>query len=87
MNDELDAYSLNIRFAENVIGELSLNKETGLPKLEYNDYWQQNGFAISPNLTLDNNHGNSVAYNFLAQYVGFAILSPACKVIYVCYWL
>lgn len=65
MNDKLDAYSLNIRFAENVIGELSLNKETGLPKLEYNDYWQQNGFAISPNLTLDNNHDNSVAYNFL----------------------
>lgn len=65
MNDKLDAYSLNIRFAENVIGELSLNKETGLPKLEYNDYWQQNGFAISPSLTLDNSHDNAVAYNFL----------------------
>lgn len=65
MNDTLDAYSLNIRFAENVIGELSLNKETGLPKLAYNDDWQQHGFAISPNLTLDNNHDNSVAYNFL----------------------
>ena len=65
MNDKLDAYRLNIRFAEKVIGELSLNKDTGLPKLEYNDYWQQNGFAISPNLTLDNNHDNSVAYNFL----------------------
>lgn len=65
MNDKLDAYSLNIRFSAYVIGELSLNKETGLPKLAYNDYWQQNGFAISPNLTLDNNHDNSVAYNFL----------------------
>lgn len=65
MNDKLDAYSLIIRFAENVIGELSLNKETGLPKLEYNDDWQQNGLAISPSLTLDNNHDNAVAYNFL----------------------
>lgn len=65
MNDKFNAYSLNVKFAENVIGELSLNKETGLPKLEYNDDWQQNGFAISPSLTLDNNHDNSVAYNFL----------------------
>lgn len=65
MNDKLDAYSLIIRFAENVIGELSLNKETGLPKLEYNDDWQQNGLAVSPSLTLDNNHDNAVAYNFL----------------------
>lgn len=65
MNYKLDAYSLNVRYAENVIGELSLNKQTGLPKLEYNDDWQQNGFPISPNLTLDNNHDNAVAYNFL----------------------
>lgn len=64
MNDKLDAYSLNIKFAASVIGELSLNKQTGLPKLEYNNNWQQNGFAISPNLTLDNNHDNSIAYNF-----------------------
>ncbi|GBL06178.1 HipA domain-containing protein [Glaciecola sp. KUL10] len=65
MNGKLDAYSLNVRFAENVIGELSLNKETGLPKLEYNSDWQQKGFAISPSLALDNNHDNAVAYNFL----------------------
>jgi serine/threonine-protein kinase HipA len=65
MNNKLDAYSLNVKFAENVIGELSLNKETGLPKLEYNNDWQQSGFAISPSLTLDNDHHNSVAYNFL----------------------
>ncbi|WP_348772761.1 HipA N-terminal domain-containing protein [Pseudoalteromonas sp. MMG005] len=42
-----------------------LNKETGLLKLEYNKVWQQNGFPISPSLTLDNNHDNSVAYSFL----------------------
>lgn len=65
MNDKLDVYSLHVKFAENVIGELSLNKETGLPKVEYNYDWQQNGFAISPSLTLDNNHDNSAAYNFL----------------------
>ncbi len=65
MNDKLDAYGLNVRYAENVIGELSLSKETGLPKLAYHDDWQQNGFAISPSLTLDNRHDNSVAYNFL----------------------
>jgi serine/threonine-protein kinase HipA len=65
MTDNLDAYSLNVKFAENVIGELSLSKETGLPKLKYNYDWQQNGFAISPSLTLDNNHDNAVAYNFL----------------------
>ena len=65
MTDKLDAYSLNVKFAESTIGELTLNKETGLPKLEYNDDWQQNGFAISPHLTLDNNHDNAVAYNFL----------------------
>ncbi|WP_339722679.1 hypothetical protein [uncultured Paraglaciecola sp.] len=35
MNDKLDAYSLNVKFAENVIGELSQNKETGLLKLDY----------------------------------------------------
>ena len=51
MNGKLNAYSLIIRFAENVIGELSLNKETGLLKLKYNDDWQQNGFAISLRLT------------------------------------
>ncbi len=65
MNDKLDAYSLNVKFAKNVIGELSLSKEVGLPKLEYNNDWQQHGFAISPSLTLDNNHDSSVAYNFL----------------------
>lgn len=43
MNDKLDAYSLNVKFAKNVIGELSQNKETGLLKLDYNDDWQQNG--------------------------------------------
>ncbi len=37
MTDKLDTYSLKVNFAENVIGKLSLNKETGLPKLAYND--------------------------------------------------
>lgn len=65
MDDKLDAYSLHVKFADRVIGSLSLNKETGLLKLEYNNNWQQSGFAISPSLTLDNNHDKSVAYNFL----------------------
>lgn len=65
MNDKLTAYSLQVKFADKVIGKLSLNKEIGLLKLEYNNDWQQGGFAISPSLTLDNHHDSSVAYNFL----------------------
>ena len=44
MNDKLDAYTLKVKFADKVIGKLSLNKEIGLPKLEYNNDWQQGGF-------------------------------------------
>lgn len=65
MSDELDAYSLKVKFSQTVIGELSQNKATGLLKLDYTEDWQQNGFAISPRLTLDNNHDASVTYNFL----------------------
>ncbi|WP_435275241.1 HipA domain-containing protein [Psychrobium sp. nBUS_13] len=65
MSDELDAYSLKVKFSQTVIGELSQNKATGLLKLDYTEDWQQNGFAISPRLTLDNNHDVSVTYNFL----------------------
>ena len=65
MSDKLDAYSLKVKFSQTVIGELSQNKATGLLKLDYTEDWQQNGFAISPRLTLDNNHDASVTYNFL----------------------
>lgn len=65
MSDKLDAYSLKVKFSQTVIGELSQNKATGLLKLDYTEDWQQNGFAISPRLTLDNNHDVSVTYNFL----------------------
>ncbi|ARD44458.1 hypothetical protein [Colwellia sp. PAMC 21821] len=44
MNDKFTAYSLQVKFADKVIGKLSLNKEIGLPKLEYNNDWQQRGF-------------------------------------------
>ena len=60
-----DAYRLSIRYGEDSIGSLSLDKSSNLLTLCYSPEWQTNGFAISPHLTLDNKHSPEVAYNFL----------------------
>lgn len=60
-----DAYRLDIKYADQVIGNLSLDNTTNLLKLNYSQLWQREGFAISPHLLLDNHHSPEVAYNFL----------------------
>lgn len=58
-------YRLDIKYAGQVIGNLSLDNTTNLLKLSYSPQWQNEGFAISPHLSLDNQHSPEVAYNFL----------------------
>lgn len=60
-----DAYRLDIKHANQVIGNLSLDNTTNLLKLNYSQLWRREGFAISPHLPLDNHHSPEVAYNFL----------------------
>ncbi|MCL1079272.1 type II toxin-antitoxin system HipA family toxin [Parashewanella spongiae] len=60
-----NAYRLDIKYAGQVIGNLSLDSTTNLLKLSYSPLWQSEGFAISPHLSLDNQHSSEVAYNFL----------------------
>ncbi|WP_418357273.1 hypothetical protein ACNH6B_13705 [Shewanella basaltis] len=43
-----DAYRLDIKYADQVIGNLSLDNTTNLLKLSYSPLWQTEGFAISP---------------------------------------
>ena len=65
MGDNTKAQMLLVKYGDTSIGQLNLDNATGLLTLEYNEFWQQNGFAISPWLTLNNNHARSVAYNFV----------------------
>jgi len=60
-----DAYRLDIKYANQVIGNLSVDNTTNLLKLSYSSKCQNEGFAISPYLSLDNQHSPDVAYNFL----------------------
>jgi len=50
------AYILNVNYGDKNIGTLSSDKNTNLLKLQYNEYWQRNGFAISPSLPVSNLH-------------------------------
>lgn len=59
------AYILNVNYGDKLIGTLSLDKKTNLLKLKYNEYWQQNGFAISPSLPISNLHSAEAAYNYI----------------------
>ena len=59
------AYSLILKYGDEEIGLLIQDQSSGLLKLVYNESWQQNGFAISPALPLNNNHSQASAYNFL----------------------
>lgn len=62
---EAQAYRLDILYGGQVIGNLSVDNTTNLLKLRYSPQWQNAGFAISPHLSLDNQHRAEVAYNFL----------------------
>ena len=59
------AYQLNVNYGDDVIGTLTLDSTTNLLKLSYSPQWQQNGFAISPHLPLNNQHTPEVANNYL----------------------
>jgi serine/threonine-protein kinase HipA len=59
------AYILNVNYGDKLIATLSLDKKTNLLKLKYNEYWQQNGFAISPSLQISNLHSAEAAYNYI----------------------
>ncbi|MDC8829198.1 HipA domain-containing protein [Alteromonas gilva] len=59
------AYQLNVSYGDDVIGTLALDSITNQLKLSYSPQWQQNGFAISPHLPLNNRHTPEVAYNYL----------------------
>lgn len=60
-----DAYQLKLSYGDDVIGRLELDHSTNLLKLSYTAEWQQQGFAISPYLPLNNQHRPEVAYNYL----------------------
>jgi serine/threonine-protein kinase HipA len=60
-----NAYQLNISYGDDVIGTLAQDSTTNLLKLSYLPQWQQNGFAISPYLPLNNRHTPEVTYNYL----------------------
>ncbi|MDN4502232.1 HipA domain-containing protein [Alteromonadaceae bacterium BrNp21-10] len=62
---KIDAYQLNVSYGDDVIGTLALDNTTNLLKLNYTPQWQLNGFAISPHLSLNNQHTPVVAYNYL----------------------
>lgn len=58
-------YSLNVVYGQQVIGQLTQYKDTGLLELSYSHQWQETGFAISPALTFETQHDKAAAYNFL----------------------
>jgi len=58
------AYSLDVVYGRQVIGQLTQYKESGLLELSYSQQWQETGFAISPALTFEK-HDKAAAYNFL----------------------
>ncbi len=57
--------SLNVTYGDQSLGSLSLDKDSGLPRLTYDAEWQTHGFAITPALTLDNQHAKASAYHYL----------------------
>ena len=59
------AYQLNVNYGGKKIASLQLDDKTHLLKLEYESDWQQTGFAMSPSLSLDNQHSASAVYNYL----------------------
>ncbi|WP_231728908.1 HipA N-terminal domain-containing protein [Alishewanella sp. WH16-1] len=65
MMAKIDAYQLHVTYGDDVIGTLALDSTTNLLKLSYTPQWQQQGFAISPHLPLNNQHAPEVAYNYL----------------------
>ena len=65
MMAKIDAYQLQVTYGDDVIGTLVLDNTTNLLKLSYTPQWQQQGFAISPHLPLNNQHAPEVAYNYL----------------------
>lgn len=65
MMAKINAYQLQVTYGDDVIGTLALDSTTNLLKLSYTAQWQQQGFAISPHLPLNNLHAPEVAYNYL----------------------
>lgn len=65
MMAKINAYQLQVTYGDDVIGTLALDSTTNLLKLSYTAQWQQQGFAISPHLPLNNQHAPEVAYNYL----------------------
>lgn len=59
------SYSLKLNYGNREVGMLSQDQDAGLLNLEYTSDWQENGFGISPALTLDNHHGKASAYNYM----------------------
>lgn len=61
----MTAYQLHVSYGDDIIGTLALDNTTSLLKLSYMPQWQQQGFAISPHLALNNQHTSEVAYNYI----------------------
>jgi len=59
------AYQLNVNYGHIAVGILAIDSSTNLLKLTYTENWQQDGFAISPPLSLNSQHSPEVAYNYL----------------------
>ncbi|WP_113907609.1 HipA domain-containing protein [Aliidiomarina celeris] len=59
-----DAYQLNMHYGDDVIGTLTQEKSANLLTLNYAQQWRERGFAISPHLPLNEEHGRTAAYNY-----------------------
>ncbi|MCF2949430.1 HipA domain-containing protein [Paraglaciecola aquimarina] len=59
------AYSLGIFLRDTRVGTLTQDEASGLLSITYQTEWQQNGYAISTGLPLDNQHSLTAAYNYL----------------------
>lgn len=57
------AYSLDVVYGLQVIGQLTQHIDTGLLELSYSQQRQETGFVISPALTFGR-HDKAPAYNF-----------------------
>lgn len=59
------AYSIGVFSGQHKIGKLSQDQTSGLLSLVYNTWWQQNGFPLSPALTLHHHVDATRVYHFL----------------------
>jgi serine/threonine-protein kinase HipA len=59
------SYLTPVFYGQKAVGQLQLDRSTGLPQLDYHQLWQQEGFPLSPALFLHQPHHPTSLYNYL----------------------